>query len=89
MRKIKLFVSYNIEFKVDVANKRIQYFCSQEFIDYLYNKQNPDIFQVDDQCISAHRIVLAATIPYFRAMFVHDMLEARKKDIPMKDIDAK
>ena len=33
-------------------------------------------FQVGEQKFSAHRIVLAASIPYFHAMFTHDMLEA-------------
>lgn len=44
-------------------------------------------FQVEDQSFSAHRIVLAATIPYFYAMFTHDMAESRVKEITMKEID--
>ena len=43
--------------------------------------------QVEDQSFSAHRIVLAATIPYFYAMFTHDMAESRVKEITMKEID--
>lgn len=45
------------------------------------------IAQVEDQSFSAHRIVLAATIPYFYAMFTHDMAESRVKEITMKEID--
>lgn len=44
-------------------------------------------FQVDNQSFSAHRIVLAATIPYFYAMFTNDMAESRIKEITMKEID--
>lgn len=43
--------------------------------------------KVEDQSFSAHRIVLAATIPYFYAMFTHDMAESRVKEITMKEID--
>lgn len=32
---------------------------------------------------SAHRVVLAATIPYFRAMFTTDMAECQKEDIEL------
>lgn len=31
---------------------------------------------VDGTCIKAHKVVLAATIPYFQAMFTHDVIEA-------------
>ena len=40
--------------------------------------------KVDDQSFSAHRIVLCATIPYFNAMFTHDMLESRQKEVMFK-----
>lgn len=43
--------------------------------------------QVENQSFSAHRIVLAATIPYFHAMFTHNMAESRIKEITMKEID--
>lgn len=45
------------------------------------------VFQVDNQLFSAHRVVLAATIPYFYAMFTNNMAESRIKEITMKDID--
>lgn len=44
--------------------------------------------KVDDQSFSAHRIVLAATIPYFYAMFMNEMKEYREKEITMKEIEA-
>ncbi|XP_063222468.1 kelch-like protein 18 [Bacillus rossius redtenbacheri] len=43
--------------------------------------------KVDDESFSAHRIILAATIPYFHAMFTNDMLESKQKDIVIRGID--
>ncbi|XP_021704779.1 kelch-like protein 18 [Aedes aegypti] len=43
--------------------------------------------KVDNHSFSAHRIVLAATIPYFYAMFTHNMAESRIKEITMKEIE--
>ncbi|CAG0917233.1 unnamed protein product [Notodromas monacha] len=40
-----------------------------------------------DQLISAHRIVLAATIPYFHAMFTHDMVESKQREITIQGIE--
>ena len=42
---------------------------------------------VGEHSLSAHRIVLAANIPYFRAMFTHDMAESRQPNITMHSID--
>lgn len=36
---------------------------------------------------SAHRVVLAATIPYFRAMFTTEMAECQKEDIELPELD--
>lgn len=44
---------------------------------------------MEDQSFSAHRIVLAASIPYFYAMFTHNMVESKKRDIVMKGIEPK
>lgn len=44
--------------------------------------------KVEDHHFSAHRIVLAATIPYFYAMFMNEMREHREKEITMKEIEA-
>ncbi|KAI8493405.1 regulation of lateral pseudopodium assembly [Branchiostoma belcheri] len=36
---------------------------------------------------ACHRVVLAASSPYFRAMFAHDLEESRQKVITLQDID--
>ncbi|KAK9752514.1 BTB/POZ domain [Popillia japonica] len=36
------------------------------------------VLKIDDQAFSAHKIVLASTIPYFHAMFTNDMVESRQ-----------
>ncbi|KAF7278760.1 hypothetical protein GWI33_007993 [Rhynchophorus ferrugineus] len=46
------------------------------------------VIKVDGQHFSAHKIVLASTIPYFHAMFMNDMVESRKMEIEIKSIDA-
>lgn len=43
--------------------------------------------KVDDHCFTAHRIVLASTIPYFQAMFTHDMVESKQKEITIQGIE--
>lgn len=44
--------------------------------------------QAEDQSFTAHRIVLAATIPYFKAMFTHNMVESKMQEISIQGIDA-
>ncbi|GLG94694.1 hypothetical protein R5R35_004288 [Gryllus longicercus] len=44
--------------------------------------------KVDSQSFSAHKIVLAANIPYFHAMFTHDMVEQKQRDITIQGIEA-
>lgn len=46
------------------------------------------VLKVDDQAFSAHKIVLASTIPYFHAMFTNDMIESRQNEIIMQGIEA-
>ncbi|KAK0041311.1 kelch-like protein 18 [Biomphalaria pfeifferi] len=43
--------------------------------------------KVGDQKLSAHRIILAATIPYFHAMFTHDMVENKQSEILMQSVE--
>ncbi|KAK3752242.1 hypothetical protein RRG08_047098 [Elysia crispata] len=40
-----------------------------------------------EQKFSAHRIILAATIPYFHAMFTHDMVETKQPEITMESVE--
>uniref|UniRef100_A0A6A7FTI1 Kelch-like protein diablo n=3 Tax=Hirondellea gigas TaxID=1518452 RepID=A0A6A7FTI1_9CRUS len=44
--------------------------------------------KVGEQCFMVHRIVLAAVVPYFNAMFTSDMVESKQKEITMKGIEA-
>ncbi|XP_072858860.2 kelch-like protein 18 isoform X1 [Pogona vitticeps] len=43
--------------------------------------------KVGDHKFSAHRIVLAASIPYFHAMFTNDMMECKQDEIVMQGLD--
>ncbi|BFZ23237.1 hypothetical protein BsWGS_26276 [Bradybaena similaris] len=43
--------------------------------------------KVADQKFSAHRVILAATIPYFHAMFTHDMVETKQPEITMESVE--
>ncbi|XP_076455943.1 kelch-like protein 18 [Babylonia areolata] len=43
--------------------------------------------KVGDQKFSAHRVILAASIPYFNAMFTCDMVEANMSEITMEGIE--
>ncbi|XP_029820531.1 kelch-like protein 18 [Manacus vitellinus] len=45
------------------------------------------LLQVGDHKFSAHRIVLAASIPYFHAMFTNDMMECKQEEIVMQGMD--
>ncbi|XP_062507717.1 kelch-like protein 18 [Corticium candelabrum] len=45
------------------------------------------ILKVSTMEISTHRVVLATSIPYFRAMFTTNMAEATQDVVTMKDID--
>ncbi|GFR94208.1 kelch-like protein 18 [Elysia marginata] len=44
--------------------------------------------RVGEQKFSAHRIILAATIPYFHAMFTHDMVETKQSEITMESVES-
>ncbi|XP_044734997.1 kelch-like protein 18 [Chrysoperla carnea] len=46
------------------------------------------ILKVDGHSFSAHKIVLAATIPYFYAMFTHDMIESKMTEITIHSIES-
>lgn len=40
-----------------------------------------------NQQVAAHRVVLAASSPYFRAMFINKLLESTQRNIYIKDFD--
>ncbi|XP_041103572.1 kelch-like protein 18 isoform X3 [Polyodon spathula] len=48
---------------------------------------NQTVGDVGDHKFSAHRIVLAASIPYFHAMFTNNMLECKQDEIVMQGLD--
>ncbi|CAL1532393.1 unnamed protein product [Lymnaea stagnalis] len=50
-------------------------------------RRQGQLCDVADQKFSAHRIILAATIPYFQAMFTHDMVETKQAEITMESIE--
>lgn len=45
--------------------------------------------KIEDQSISAHRVVLAAASPYFLAMFTGNMLESRQVEVCLHDLEFK
>jgi len=45
------------------------------------------LLQAGDSKFSAHRIVLAASIPYFNAMFTNDMVESKQDEIAVQGIE--
>ncbi|KAA0203204.1 hypothetical protein HAZT_HAZT000757 [Hyalella azteca] len=49
--------------------------------------QKKYLFQVEEQSFSAHRIVLAAVMPYFNAMFTNGMVESKQREITMQGIE--
>jgi kelch-like protein 20 len=45
------------------------------------------LLTVGNSKISAHKIILSASSPYFRAMFLGEMAESKMTEIAIKDID--
>lgn len=45
------------------------------------------VLSVGNCKISAHKVILSASSPYFRAMFTGELVEARQTEITIKDID--
>ena len=42
--------------------------------------------QVEDKTYPAHKVILAANVPYFLNMFSNDFLEKNKTVIPISDV---
>ncbi|XP_056374827.1 kelch-like protein 40 [Hyla sarda] len=51
------------------------------------NKFIDCILRIKGKEFPCHRLVLAACSPYFRAMFLSDLEESRKKEIDLEDVD--
>ncbi|XP_019384794.1 PREDICTED: kelch-like protein 40 [Crocodylus porosus] len=52
-----------------------------------HNKFLDCVLKVKGQEFPCHRLVLAACSPYFRAMFLSDMEESKKKEISLENVD--
>lgn len=45
------------------------------------------VLKIKDQDFPCHKLVLAASSPYFKAMFLSDMEESRKREVVLKDVE--
>lgn len=52
-----------------------------------YNKFLDCVLKVKGKEFPCHRLVLAACSPYFRAMFLSDTEESKKKEVNLEDVD--
>ena len=65
------------------ANRLMHRICT-----YVDRRELCDVsLVVEDRRIPAHRLVLCAASDYFAAMFTSDVIEARAKEVPLKDVD--
>ncbi|TSO05370.1 Kelch-like protein 40a [Bagarius yarrelli] len=45
------------------------------------------VLKIKDQDFPCHKLVLAASSPYFKAMFLSDMEESKKREVVLKDVE--
>ncbi|KAM9439970.1 kelch-like protein 40a [Clarias gariepinus] len=45
------------------------------------------VLKIKDQDFPCHKLVLAASSPYFKAMFLSDMKESKKREVVLKDVE--
>ncbi|CAC42351.2 BTB domain-containing protein [Caenorhabditis elegans] len=86
--KIPLYTDDDLDFiKVDILDE--MYKKSYSIFNELRSKcQLCDVaLLVENRKLSAHKVILAATIPYFRGMFTLDLMEANMKEINIEDSD--
>ncbi|KAM9718447.1 kelch-like protein 40a [Menidia menidia] len=56
--------------------------------DLLENDKFVDcVLKIQDKDFPCHRLVLAASSPFFKAMFLSDLEESKKREIVLKDVD--
>ncbi|XP_068594391.1 kelch-like protein 40a [Cebidichthys violaceus] len=56
--------------------------------DLLENDKFVDcVLQIQDQKFPCHRLVLAASSPFFKAMFLSNLEESKKREIVLKDVE--
>ena len=45
--------------------------------------------KIGEMSIKAHKVILAASTPYFNAMFTNQMLESSLNEVKLQEVDAK
>ncbi|KAL7303982.1 hypothetical protein TKK_0003638 [Trichogramma kaykai] len=85
--ELEIFKEYKSSLKPEIISSKDELINTIKFDFSFLNEEFSDVkLIVEEQEIPAHKIVLAAASPVFRAMFTHDMLENLENSVKIMDI---